>query len=242
MPENTQLPLSGQVAIVTGAARGIGEAIARRLAAMGATTVLLARDAASLDAVKTAIEAPGGIAIALPLDLRDTGAIEEQGRKLRDRLGRCDILVNNAGIGGIGKPLYQMAPEEWDAVMETNLRAPYLMIRAFAPLMIEAQRGHIINVSSLAGHNPLPNGAAYSASKWGLNGLTYSVAEELRSHGVRVSVIAPGSVNTHFGGGSGGKDPATKVQPADIAEIVALLVTQPAQSFISEVLVRPAKK
>ena len=127
--------------------------------------------------------------------------------------------------------------------METNLRAPFLMIRALAPLMIKAGGGHIVNISSLAGKNPLPNGAAYSASKWGLNGLTYSVAEELRPYGIRVSVVAPGSVNTGFGrGGEGAKDPATKIQPEDVAAIVAMLVTQAPQSFISEVLVRPTKK
>ena len=92
--------------------------------------------------------------------------------------------------------------------MATNLRAPYLMIRAFAPLMIGAGRGHIINISSLAGHNPFKNGAAYAASKWGLNGLTYSAAEELRDYGVRVSAVAPGSVNTSFGGGQ--RTPAGK--------------------------------
>jgi 3-oxoacyl-[acyl-carrier protein] reductase len=133
---------------------------------------------------------------------------------------------------------------DWNSLMETNLRAPYLMIKALAPLMIEAQYGHIINISSLAGKNPLPNGAAYSASKWGLNGLTYSVAEELRPHNIRVAVVAPGSINTRFDSGKdwSTKDPATKIQPEDLAEVVAMLVNQAPQSFISEVLVRPTKK
>jgi 3-oxoacyl-[acyl-carrier protein] reductase len=132
--------------------------------------------------------------------------------------------------------------EDWEQMVDTNLRGPYLMIRAFAPMMIAAGRGHIVNISSLAGKNPLPNGAAYSASKWGLNGLTYSVAEELRGHGIRVSAVAPGSVNTHFGPGSPVKDPMKKIQPEDIAGVVALLVTQAPQSFISEVLMRPTQK
>jgi NAD(P)-dependent dehydrogenase (short-subunit alcohol dehydrogenase family) len=125
-------------------------------------------------------------------------------------------------------------------MMSTNLRAPYLMIRGFAPLMIGAGRGHIVNISSLAGHNPLKNGAAYAASKWGLNGLTYSVAEELRDYGIRVSAIAPGSVNTEFGGG--GKDGSWKIRPEDVANVVALIVTQSPQSFVSEVVLRPARK
>jgi NAD(P)-dependent dehydrogenase (short-subunit alcohol dehydrogenase family) len=125
-------------------------------------------------------------------------------------------------------------------MMATNLRGPYLMIRAFAPLMIAARAGHIVNISSLAGHNPLKNGAAYAASKWGLNGLTYSVAEELRDYGIRVSVVAPGSVDTHFGGS--GKDGSWKIQPGDVANVVAMIVTQSAQSFVSEVKLRPTRK
>jgi NADP-dependent 3-hydroxy acid dehydrogenase YdfG len=110
-------------------------------------------------------------------------------------------------------------------------------------MMIEAGRGHIVNISSLAGKNPLPGGAAYAASKWGLNGLTVSAAEELRDQGIRVSLVCPGSVNTHFGGA--GDDPgkaARRLQPDDIADVVATIVIQPAQSFISEVLMRPARK
>lgn len=134
-----------------------------------------------------------------------------------------------------------MSSDAWDAVMGTNLRGPYLMIRAFAPMMIAARGGHIVNISSLAGHNPLKNGAAYAASKWGLNGLTYSVAEELREYGIRVSAIAPGSVNTGFGVSSG-KDASKKIQPEDVANVVAMLVTQAPQSFVSEVLLRPTFK
>src|SRR5262249_48612451 len=100
--------------------------------------------------------------------------------------GRVDILVNNAGVGGFNDPLHNLPPEDWDRIINTNLRGVYFAIRTFAPIMIRAYSGHIINVSSLAGKNALPNGAAYAASKWGLNGLTYSVAEELRRHNVRV--------------------------------------------------------
>ncbi len=108
-------------------------------------------------------------------------------------------------------------------------------------MMISEGEGHIINISSLAGKNPLPNAAAYAASKWGLNGLSYSVAEELRVHNIRVSVLAPGSVNTGFSSHQG-KDPAKLLQPADIAHAVATLVTQAPQSFISEILLRPTGK
>lgn len=234
--------LNGQVAVVTGAARGIGEAIAKRLAAMGATLVLTARDTVQLNRVQQEIVGAGGKAVVQACDLQDAEAIAALGHNVQQQHGRCDILVNNAGIGILGKPLHEMPPAEWDTMMATNLRAPYLMIRAFAPMMITANGGHIVNVSSLAGKNPLPNGAAYSASKWGLNGLTYSVAEELRPYNIRVSVVAPGSVNTHFGGGNSGKNAAKKVQPDDVAHVVAMLVTQAPQSFVSEVLIRPTQK
>ena len=234
------LPLNEQIAIVTGAGRGIGAAISRRLAALGATVLLVARDEGHLTDVKREIEGAGGNAHVYPFDLLREDAVGAFATSVKERFGRCDVLVNNAGIGAIGKPLHETAPETWDAMMGTNLRAPYLMIRAFAPLMIAAGKGHMINVSSLAGHNPLKNGAAYAASKWGLNGLTYSVAEELREHGIRVSVVAPGSVNTDFGGS--GQDGSWKIQPDDVANVVAMLVTQSSNSFVSEVLVRPARK
>jgi 3-oxoacyl-[acyl-carrier protein] reductase len=235
-------PLGGQVAVVTGAARGIGEAIALRLARMGAAVVLTARDSARLTQVKAAIEQQAGKAIALPCDLMDAGAVAAFGERVHEQCGRCDILVNNAGIAVLRKPLIDLPVEEWDQMMDTNLRAPYLMIRSLAPMMIGARFGHIINISSLAGRNVLPEGAGYSASKWGLNGLTYSVAEELRQYNVRVSVVAPGSVNTNFGGSGSTKDRSRMVQPNDVAQVVAMLVTQPLTSFVSEVLLRPTTK
>lgn len=233
-------PLSDQVAVVTGAARGIGEAIALRLASMGARVVLTARDQSRLQKVKQAIEDQAGSTLVIPCDLTDANAVAELGRQVQAECGRCDILVNNAGMSVARKPLVDLPVDEWDQMMQTNLRAPYLMIRALAPLMIAARSGHIINISSLAGKNVLPEGAAYSASKWGLNGLTYSVAEELRQHNVRVSVIAPGSVNTSFS--SSGKDPRRMIQPEDVAQVVAMLVTQAPTSFVSEVLLRPTMK
>ena len=239
--------LESQIAVVTGAGRGVGEAVARKLAAMGAHVLLVARDSASLDKVRQKIQKHGGQATSLPCDLQDAAAVAQLGEQVAREFKRCDILVNNAGLGLEGKPLHETRPDEWDRVLNTNLRGPYLMIRAVAPLMIQARAGHIINISSLAGRNPLPNGAAYAASKWGLNGLTYSVAEELRQYRIRVSVIAPGSINTDFMDHQGqglqsGKDPKKKLQPDDVAGVVATLVTQAPQAFISEVLMRPTQK
>jgi len=240
-------PLESQVAVVTGTTRGVGNAIARRLASMGAHVLLVARKTGKLNEVREQIVASGGAASIFPCDLMDASAVAQLGEAVDRQHHRCDILVNNAAVGIVGKLLHEVTPEEWDLVFNTNLRGPYLMIRAFAPLMIAAGYGHIINISSLAGRNSLPKGAAYAASKWGLNGLTYSVAEELRQYNIRVSVIAPGSINTGFNDHSGrgtasGKDPNKKLQPDQIASVVATLVTQPAQSFISEVLMSPTQK
>ena len=240
-------PLESQVAVVTGATRGVGEAIARRLASMGAHIVLVARGADDLKRTRDEITQAGGAASVVSCDLADASAVAQLGETVVREHKRCDILVNNAAIGLEGKFLHEITPEEWDLVFNTNLRGPFLMIRAFAPLMIASRSGHIVNISSLAGRNPLPKGAAYAASKWGLNGLTCSVAEELRQYNIRVSVIAPGSINTDFSDHSGrgaasGKDPNKKLQPDQIASVVAMLVTQPAQSFISEVQMRPTQK
>ncbi len=233
--------LAGQVAVITGAGRGIGAAIAAKLASLGATTVLCGRTREPLQSTADAISKAGGQAKPLPCDVTDLHSVEAAAAQVDQTLGRIDILVNNAGVGGFGGPLHQLPPESWDQVLNTNLRGVYYAIRAFAPIMIRARTGHIINISSLAGKNALPNGAAYAASKWGLNGLSYSVAEELRTHNIRVSVVCPGSVDTDLSPHAG-KDKAKMLQPEDVAHVVAMLVTQAPQSFVSEILLRPTQK
>jgi 3-oxoacyl-[acyl-carrier protein] reductase len=233
--------LKDQVAVVTGAGRGIGAAIARRLAALGATIVLCGRTRSHLQTTADAISATGGKSEVAECDVTNLSAVEQLASRVQTTHARLDILVNNAGIGGFGGPLHQLPPHAWDQILNTNLRGVYFAIRAFAPFMIQASHGHIVNISSLAGKNALPNGAAYSASKWGLNGLTYSVAEELRVHNIRVSVICPGSVDTSLSPHAG-KDPGKMLRPEDVAHAVEMLVTQEPQSFISEVLLRPTQK
>lgn len=233
--------LAGQVAVVTGAGRGIGAAIAAKVATMGPTVVLCGRTRKLLESTSDAISKTGGRAEVLQCDVTDLPSVEAVAARVDQILGRLDILVNNAGVAGFGGPLHQLPPESWDEVLNTNLRGVYYCIRAFAPMMIRARRGHIINISSLAGKNALPNGAAYAASKWGLNGLSYSVAEELRVHNIRVSVVCPGSVDTELSPHMG-KDPAKMLRPEDVAHAVAMLVTQAPQSFVSEILLRPTQK
>lgn len=233
--------LKGQVAVVTGAGGGIGAAIAHRLARMGALTFLCGRRRAPLEGTAEAILKAGGRAEVAECDVTDLAAVEGVAALVERKAGRLDILVNNAGVGSFSGPLHQMPPDAWETVMNTNLRGVYYCIRSFAPMMVRARSGHIVNISSLAGKNALPNGAAYAASKWGLNGLSYSVAEELRGHNIRVSVVCPGSVHTDLSPHEG-KDPKKMLQPEDVAHVVAMLVTQESQSFVSEVLLRPTQK
>jgi len=240
---NQPAVLSDQIAIVTGASRGIGAAIARKLASLGAHVVLTARDRNQLSEVVAEIAAAGGRAESHACDLTQPKEIETFARLVLEAHDRCDILVNNAGMGWLQGPLHETPPDVWEHQFALNLRAPYLMLRAFAPAMIAAKRGHIINISSLAGKNPVPNGAAYAATKWGLNGMMVSAAEELRQFQVRVSLVAPGTVRTEFGSGqSAHKSSMGAIAPDDIANIVALLASQADQSFISEVQIRPTLK
>ncbi len=241
MDSNDSKPLSGQVAVVTGAGRGIGAAIAKNLAALGASAVLCGRSTKPLHSIAADIAASGGESKVVQCDISNLESVQALADIVEKTFGRTDILVNNAGVGSFSKPLYEMTPEEWEKVLNTNLRGVYYCIRSFAPMMMRAKTGHIVNISSLAGKNALPNGAAYAASKWGLNGLTYSVAEELRPHNIRVAVVCPGSVNTELSPHAG-KDPNKMLQPDDVAHVVAMLVTQSPQSFASEVLLRPTQK
>lgn len=234
-------PLASQVAVITGAGRGIGQAIAVKLAELGALAVLCGRSRPALDQTASTIQNSGGQSAVIECDVTDLRSVEALAERVERTFHRLDILINNAGIGGVSGPLHQLAPENWDHLMNTNLRGVYYCIRSLAPIMIKARTGHIINISSLAGKNALPNGAAYSASKWGLNGLTYSVAEELRAHNIRVSVICPGSTNTEFSPHAG-KNNEKMLQASDVAHVAAMLVTQAPQSFASEVLLRPTQK
>ena len=241
MDRNDSKPLAGQVAVVTGAGRGIGAAIARRLATFGATVVLSGRSLKPLRATASQIAADGGATKVMQCDVSNLESVQALASFVNQSFGRTDILVNNAGVGSFSTPLHELTPQEWEKVLNTNLRGVYHCIRSFAPMMVRAKSGHIVNISSLAGKNALPNGAAYAASKWGLNGLTYSVAEELRPHDIRVAVVCPGSVDTELSPHTG-KDPNKMLKPEDVAHVVAMLVTQSPQSFASEVLLRPTQK
>ena len=234
------LALAGKVALVTGASRGIGFAIARRLGELGARVAICARDPIRLEQAALHLRQHGMDLLAVQADVARADEIGGLVRKTQDALGAVDILVNNAGIGAFG-PFYQFGENDWNATLDTNLKSVFLVSRAVAPEMIRRQTGHIINIASLAGRNTFSGGAIYCASKWGLMGLTGCMAEDLRGYGIRVSAICPGSVATDFGG-PGRKDPSKSLQPEDVAHAVAALVTQAPGSFISEVHLRPTRK
>lgn len=232
--------LSGKAALVTGASRGIGRAVASLLGRMGASVAICARNRAAVEQAAAALREQGIRILPIVADVTRTDDIERMIEQACTQFGDIEILVNNAGVGVFG-PFYERSEADWDAVLGTNLKAVFLTGRMVAARMIRRGRGHIINISSLASKSAFPGGAVYCASKWGLMGLSACMAEDLRAHGIRVSVICPGSVATEFSSHAG-RDPRTLLQPEDVAHAVAMLVTQREGSFISEVDVRPLRK
>lgn len=236
----TEMPLAGGVALITGGSRGIGKAIAQRLAVLGAAVSICGRSRESLVSTAQDLRALGGRVHAQAADVTKPGDIASLVESTEKELGPITILVNNAGIGGFG-PFHEKSEEEWDRILNTNLKSVFLVSRAVVPAMIRRGGGDIINISSLAGKNTFAGGGIYCASKWGLQGLTGCMAEDLRGYGIRVSVICPGSVATEFSGG-GPKDPKKVLTAEDVAHAVGMVAVQGPQSFISEVHLRPVRK
>jgi 3-oxoacyl-[acyl-carrier protein] reductase len=233
-------PLESKVALITGANRGIGLAIARTLSGLDAAVAICARDAKRLELASTELAASGAKVMAVPADVSRATDVESLIRQTQQALGPIDILVNNAGLGIFG-PTHEASESNWDTVLDTNLKSVFLVSKAVVPGMIQRRAGDIINIVSLAGKNAFPGGGIYCASKWGLLGLTQCMAEDLRQYGIRVSAICPGSVNTEFGPHIG-KDPLKMLQPEDVAHAVKTIVTQAPSSFISEIVLRPTQK
>jgi len=215
-------------------------AIAQSLAGMGAAVAISARDRGKLDEAAAALRQSGARVEAIPADLVHSTDIESLAKQTEQKLGPIDILVNNAGLGIFG-PAQNATEADWDKMLDTNLKAVFLLSKAVAPGMIERRAGHIINIASLAGKNAMAGGAIYCASKWGLLGLTKSMAEDLRPYGIRVSAVCPGSVATEFSPHAK-KDPKKMLQAEDVAHAVETLLTQAPQSFISEIELRPTQK
>jgi 3-oxoacyl-[acyl-carrier protein] reductase len=232
--------LSGAVSLITGGSRGIGRSIAVRLADLGSSVAICGRDAKALQDVAAELQSRAPHVFHQVADVTRNSDITSLIEKTESALGPISILVNNAGIGIFG-PAHEKSEADWDRVLNTNLKSVFLVSKAVAPSMIRHGRGDIINISSLAGKNAFAGGGLYCASKWGLQGLTACMAEDLREHGIRVSAICPGSVATEFSG-RGPKDPTKVLSPDDVAHAVAMVVTQGPQSFLSEIHLRPVRK
>jgi 3-oxoacyl-[acyl-carrier protein] reductase len=233
--------LQGKVAVVTGGTRGIGKAIARRLLERGATTAVAGTNLRGVEeAVRELRGVPNG-ANVLPMwcDVRQFENVDKSFTGLAERFGGIDILVNNAGVG-VFAPVAETSVEDWRRVLDTNLTGVFHCCRAALPHMKARGGGWVINVSSLAGKNPFPEGAAYCASKAGLNAFSEALMQEVRHDGIRVAYVLPGSVATDFGGGAADKADWA-LTPDDVAQVVADLVDHPARSLPSRVEIRPAR-
>jgi len=235
-----QVDLSGQVALVTGASQGLGRAIAETLAAAGASVALVARNVGKLADVAAGIRAAGGTAVEFPCDVSNGEAVAGVVEQVVEKLGRLDILVNNAGVTR-DTLLPRMSDEEWDEVLTTNLRGPFLFMRAASRPMMQQRYGRIINVSSVSGLIGNPGQANYSASKAGLVGLTRTVSKELAGRKVTVNAVAPGFIASDMTAALGPAllDEVKKRVPAkrlgeawEIAEAV-LFLAAPSSAYIT---------
>jgi 3-oxoacyl-[acyl-carrier protein] reductase len=230
--------LKGNVAIVTGAGRGIGRSIALTLARNEVRVSLAARSKAQLEAVRTEIRAFGGDAASFPTDVSREAEVVTLIRDTVDRFGQLDILVNNAATGVFG-PLVEVITEQWDQTMAVNARGPFLMCREAIPHLKQQERSFIINISSAVGVKGYPNQALYTASKHALMGMTKALAKEVHQDGIRVHAVCPGGVDTQMiRNARPDLDQSVLMQPQEIADIVLFLVTRQGNAVIDEIQVR----
>jgi NAD(P)-dependent dehydrogenase (short-subunit alcohol dehydrogenase family) len=194
--------LAGRTAIVTGGSRGLGEAIARRLAREGGQVVVAARALGGAERVCEAISADGGVALAITCDVRSKSDVERLVARTLERFGQIDVLVNNAGISPLHAEPQDISEEAWDAILDTNLKGAFLLSTAAARDMIARGRGVIVNIASIAGVLPIPLESAYCASKAGLIGLSKAMAYDWARYGIRVHAVAPGYIATEMNAGA----------------------------------------
>jgi NAD(P)-dependent dehydrogenase (short-subunit alcohol dehydrogenase family) len=227
--------LIGKTAIVTGGSRGIGLAIARALVTSDVNVMITGTKEKPLE---DAIRELGAMAMAQRADVRDYADVERAFNAAAAHFGGVDILVNNAGVG-VFTPVANMSIDQWHTVIETNVTGAFYCSRAVLPHLRKRGGGWIVNISSLSGTNPFANGAAYCASKAALNAFSESLMQEVRHDGIRVTTVAPGSVNTSFGDHDSGSE--WKLSPDDVAHAVVDLLDHPPRSLPSRVEIRPAK-
>jgi len=214
--------LTGRVALVTGASRGIGFAIARALLAEGATVAITATDESRVQRAAADLSAGGGTVLPLQADVRSHPDTERAVAAVVERFGGLDVVVNNAGVG-VFRPVADMTVDEWQRILDTNVTGVFHVCRAALPHLRARGGGWIINISSLSGKNPFADGAAYCASKAALNAFSEALMQEVRHDGIRVAYVLPGSVRTEFTGPSKSGD-EWKLSPDDVAEVVTDLL------------------
>ena len=225
-------PLLGRRALVTGGSRGIGEAIARSLAAAGADLVLAARTESDLNRVADLCRGEGVTAQVVPTNARDPAALE----RLADQAGTVDILVNNAALGH-SAPIQEMSLAQWDEMFDVNVRAAFYLTHLIAPGMIGARRGDIVNIASIAGLRGYRGGIGYNSTKFAIRGFSEALQKDLRPYGIRVLVISPGLVETDFFAGRTRRpDLAKYLQPEDVAAAVLHGLTLPQRAGLREVV------
>ncbi len=232
--------MNGKTALVTGGSKGIGLAIAEALIAKGYNVVITARNESEvLEAAHNLNAFAPGRAVGIQADARDYAAQEAAVSKAVSSFGGLDVLVANAGVG-VFKPVQDLTLEDWNAVIDTNLTGVFYSVKASIP-ELEKRKGYVLTISSLAGKNPFEFGAAYNASKFGLNGFSEAIMLDLRKLGIKVSYIMPGSVATYFNGHTPDEKDAWKIQPEDIAALVLDLLEMNPRTLPSCVEVRPSQ-
>ena len=234
------MSLDGKVALVTGASKGIGFAIAEALLKKGAKVLICGRDKRDLNQATEWLSKHGSVEGEI-CDVRSEDQVRILISECERRFGGLDILVNNAGMGIFGKTVENISGDEFRQTLETNLNGVFYACHYAIPLMKKLGGGYIFNISSLAGQNPHPKMAAYNASKFGLNGFSEALMQEVRQDDIKVSYICPGSVNTAFGGDSPSDAKAWELQPSDIAQVIVDLLEMPTRALPSKVELRPSK-
>ena len=235
-----EMKIEGSIVIVTGGTKGIGFAIAEELLRRGAKVLISGRDRSTLRDAVADLSSLGSCEGEV-CDVRSEAQVKQLVDECLRVFGGVDILINNAGVGVFGKTVEETSPEEFRMVLETNLLGTYYACHRAIPEIKKRGGGYIFNISSLAGQNAHPGMAAYNASKFGLNGFSEALMQEVRHEGIKVSYICPGSVNTEFGDDKISDEKAWQLQPADVARTITDLLDFPDNALPSKIEIRPSR-
>jgi NAD(P)-dependent dehydrogenase (short-subunit alcohol dehydrogenase family) len=234
--------LKGRVALVTGGGQGLGAAICDALGAAGAAIAVADLRQETADTVAMRLRDRGVQALSLALDVGDEAAAEQAARQVVARLGTLDILINNAGTD-VTLSVDELSYADWDKVLRTNLRGPFVMSKTVLPLMHQQGRGHIVNIVSTAAKRTWANASAYHASKWGLLGLSHALHVEARPQNIKVTAVIAGGMRTPFILDRFPDTPLNVLQdPKNVADTVRFVLTQPEESVIPEIMVLPMRE